>query len=121
MNYIVPAMVLLESAIEHSKATGENYFLNSIEKYIDHIIDTFGREVGKKRGYPGHQEIELALVKAYEYTNKKKYLDLATYFIEERGKTDSNHKHYFINENEILKKFTKIRLFKTTFQFKRFC
>ena len=95
---------LLESAIEHSKATEENHFLNSIEKYIDHIIDTFGREVGKKRGYPGHQEIELALVKAYEYTNKKKYLDLATYFIEERGKTDSNHKHYFINENEILKK-----------------
>ena len=95
---------LLESAIEHSKATGENHFLNSIEKYIDHIIDTFGREVGKKRGYPGHQEIELALVKAYEYTNKKKYLDLATYFIEERGKTDSNKKNYFINENEILKK-----------------
>ena len=95
---------LLESAIEHSKATEENHFLNSIEKYIDHIIDTFGQEVGKKRGYPGHQEIELALVKAYEYTNKKKYLDLATYFIEERGKTDSNNKHYFINENEILKK-----------------
>ena len=98
---------LLESAIEHSKATGENHFLNSIEKYIDHIIDTFGREVGKKRGYPGHQEIELSLVKAYEYTNKKKYLDLATYFIEERGKTDSNNKHYFINENEILKKIHK--------------
>ena len=95
---------LLESAIEHSKATEENHFLNSIEKYIDHIIDTFGREDGQKRGYPGHQEIELALVKAYEYTNKKKYLDLATYFIEERGNTDSNHKHYFINENEILKK-----------------
>ena len=95
---------LLESAIEHSKATGENFFLNSIEKYIDHIIDTFGREYGKKRGYPGHQEIELALIKAYEYTNKKKYLKLATYFIEERGKSDTNHKHYFINENEILKK-----------------
>ena len=95
---------LLESAIEHSKATEENHFLNSIEKYIDHIIDTFGQEVGKKRGYPGHQEIELALVKAYEYTKKNKYLDLATYFIEERGKTDSNNKHYFINENEILKK-----------------
>ena len=94
----------MESAIEHSKATGENYFLNSIEKYIDHIIDTFGREYGKKRGYPGHQEIELALIKAYEYTNKKKYLKLATYFIEERGKSDTNHKHYFINENEILKK-----------------
>ena len=95
---------LLESAIEHHKSTGNSKFLDALERYIDHIISKFGTEEGKMRGYPGHQEIELALVKAYEYTNKKKYLDLATYFIEERGKTDSNHKHYFINENEILKK-----------------
>ena len=95
---------LLESAIEHHKATGNSKFLDALERYIDHIISKFGTEEGKMRGYPGHQEIELALVKAYEYTNKKKYLDLATYFIEERGKTDPNHKHYFINENEILKK-----------------
>ena len=100
---------LLESAIEHSKATGENYFLEAIEKYIDHINDTFGLEDGKKRGYPGHQEIELALVKAYEYTNKKKYLELATYFIEERGKSDLNNKHYFINEKEkLIKNFQKL-------------
>jgi len=69
---------LLESAIEHHKATGNSKFLDALDRYIDHIISKFGTEEGKMRGYPGHQEIELALVKAYEYTNKKKYLELAT-------------------------------------------
>ena len=59
----------------------------------------------KKRGYPGHQEIELALIKAYNFTKKKKFLDLATYFIDERGTDNKNNKHYFIEERKkILKK-----------------
>ena len=92
---------LLESAIEHHKATGNPKFFDAIEKYIDLIITKFGREDGKKRGYPGHQEIELALVKAYEYTNKQKFLDLATYFIDERGIQVDTSDNYFINERKI--------------------
>ena len=69
---------LLESAVEHHKATGDSKFFDAMERYVDHIISKFGKEEGKMRGYPGHQEIELALVKAYEHTNKKKFLDLAT-------------------------------------------
>ena len=95
---------LLESAIEHCKATGDKRFFNAIEKYIDHIGSIFGKEKGKKRGYPGHQEIELALIKAYEYTKKKKFLHLATYFIDERGSTNKNKKHYFIEERKKLQK-----------------
>ena len=96
---------LLESAIEHCKATGDKRFFNSIEKYIDHIISIFGKEKGKTRGYPGHQEIELALIKAYNFTKKKKFLDLAAYFIDERGTDNKNNKHYFIEERKkILKK-----------------
>ena len=95
---------LLESAIEHCKATGDNRFFNAIEKYIDHIGSIFGKEKGKKRGYPGHQEIELALIKAYEYTKKKKFLDLASYFIDERGSTNKDNKHYFIEERKKLQK-----------------
>jgi len=89
---------LLESAIEHHKATGNSKFFNAMEKYVDHIISKFGREEGKMRGYPGHQEIELALVKAYEYTNKQKFLDLANYFIDERGTHTSHEDHYYVKE-----------------------
>ena len=75
-----------------------------MEKYVDHIISKFGREEGKMRGYPGHQEIELALVKAYEYTNKQKFLDLATYFIDERGTHSKPEDHYYVNEKKRLLK-----------------
>src|SRR5258708_2957652 len=51
----------------------------------------FGPKAGQKRGYCGHEEIELALVKLYRLTNKQQYLDLARYFIDERGKLP----HYF--------------------------
>ncbi len=98
---------LLESAVENHKATGNRKFFDAMEKYVDHIISKFGKEEGKMRGYPGHQEIELALVKAYEHTNKKKFLDLATYFIDERGTHTAKEDHYFINERKILKEKEK--------------
>jgi len=97
----------LESAIEHHKATGNPKFFDAMEKYVDHIISKFGIEEGKMRGYPGHQEIELALVKAYEHTNKQKFLDLATYFIDERGTHTTKEDHYFINERKTLKEKEK--------------
>ena len=93
---------LLESAIEHHKATGNSKFFKAMERYVDHIITKFGREEGKMRGYPGHQEIELALVKAYEHTNDKKFLDLATYFIDERGTHSKAEDHYFVKEKKKL-------------------
>ena len=93
---------LLESSIEHHKATGNSKFFDAMERYVDHIISKFGKEEGKMRGYPGHQEIELALVKAYEHTNKKKFLDLATYFIDERGTHDKPEDHYYVKEKKKL-------------------
>jgi uncharacterized protein len=65
-------------------------------RYMDHIAATFGPGPNQKRGYPGHQEIELALVKLYHATGRKKYLDLASYFIDERGRQP----HYFDQERE---------------------
>ena len=50
---------------------------------------------GQKRGYPGHQEIEIALIKLYRLTGDRKHLDLATYFINERGHQPP---HYFAEE-----------------------
>jgi DUF1680 family protein len=68
-----------------------------MERYLDHIDSTFGTEPGKKRGYDGHEEIELALMKLYYLTGEKKHLDFAAYMINERGRTDP---HYFDIERE---------------------
>jgi len=76
---------LMEGAVAHYQATGNPKLLEALSHYADHIDETFGREPNKKRGYCGHPEIELALVKLYHATNNSRYLDLATYFIDERG------------------------------------
>jgi uncharacterized protein len=85
---------LLEGAIAYYRATGRRRFLQVMERYVDHIAATFGRGPGQKRGYPGHQEIELALVKLYRLTGDRRRLDLASYFIDERGRQP----HYFTEE-----------------------
>ncbi len=77
---------LLEGAIAYFRATGRRRFLDVMERYLDHIAATFGRGPGQKRGYDGHQEIELALVKLYRLTGDRRRLDLAAYFIDERGR-----------------------------------
>jgi DUF1680 family protein len=87
---------LLEAALEHLKLDPDSRFFAALEKYIDHIAQVFGRGVGQKRGYPGHQEIELALLKAYEYTGKAKFLELAGFFLDERGQAP----HYFELEDQ---------------------
>jgi uncharacterized protein len=85
---------LLEGAIAYFRATGKRRFLDIMERAIDHIAATFGRGSGQKRGYPGHQEIELALIKLYRLTGDRRRLDLAAYFIDERGREP----HYFTQE-----------------------
>ncbi|MBQ9530503.1 MAG: glycoside hydrolase family 127 protein [Eubacterium sp.] len=77
---------LTEGAIAYFNATGERALLDATCRYADLICETFGREEGKKRAYPGHEITEMALVKLYEITGEKKYLDEAKYFIDERGK-----------------------------------
>jgi len=90
---------LMEAALEHLKLNGTSRFYDAMERCMEHIASTFGIEPGKKRGYPGHQEIELALLKAYEQTGKQKFLDLADYFLSERG----SKPHYYDEEERQLK------------------
>lgn len=87
---------LIEAAVAYYKATGKKKFLDIMDKYVDHIIEEFGPEEHKRQGYPGHQEIELALVKFYELTSDEKYLKLASYFIDQRGQQP----YYFDEEWE---------------------
>ncbi len=77
---------MLEGAIAYFLATGRRRLLDIMEKYVDHIATVFGPGPDQKHGYPGHQEIELALIKLYHLTKDRKRLDLAAYFINERGK-----------------------------------
>jgi uncharacterized protein len=82
---------MLEGATAYFQATGRRELLDTMLRYVDHIASVFGRGEGQKRGYCGHQEIELALIKLYHVTKDRKHLDLAAYFIDERGRLP----HYF--------------------------
>lgn len=86
---------LIEGAVAHHQATGQRKLLDALSRYADHIADTFGREPGKKRGYCGHPEIELALVRLYHETGNRRYLDLASYFVDERGQHGPDYPHYY--------------------------
>ena len=88
---------MLEGAIAYYETTGRRRWLDVMERYVEHIRQTFGTGPGQRRGYCGHQEIEIALIKLYRLTGEKKHLDLATYFINERGHQPP---HYFDVERE---------------------
>lgn len=77
---------MMEAAVDYYEATGKRKLLDSMCRFADHIDTISGPEEGKKQGYPGHQEIELALVKLFRVTGNKKYLNLAKFFLDERGK-----------------------------------
>ncbi|MBN1138873.1 MAG: glycoside hydrolase family 127 protein [Anaerolineae bacterium] len=91
---------LMEAAVAYYTGTGKRTLLDVLCRYADHIGRVFGWGRGKKRGYPGHEEIELGLVKLYRATadtnhpGEKRYLDLAGYFVDERGRFP----HYFDQE-----------------------
>lgn len=87
---------MMEAATAYYQATGKRKLLDVMCRFADYIDTVFGPEPGKLKGYPGHQEIELALVKLYQVTGDDKYLKLSRYFLDERGQSP----HYFDTEWE---------------------
>lgn len=81
---------LMEAAVAYAEATGRKTLLECMEKYADYINRVFVVEKSSAFSTPGHEEIELALVRMYRYTGKKKFLDLAAYFINTRGTLDED-------------------------------
>lgn len=77
---------LTEGAIAYYEGTGKDKLLKAARRFADYIASVFGPEEGKCKGYPGHEIAEMALGKLYEVTGEEKYLDLARFFIDERGK-----------------------------------
>lgn len=83
---------LLEAAVTRHIAMGcpkHDYFLEVMQKYVELVKKTFGDRDGQRLDYPGHQEIELALMRLYNVTGDESLVDLAKFFIEERGRTDA--------------------------------
>jgi len=76
---------LIEAAVAHHQATGKRTLLDVAIKFADYIDFVFGSGPGKRMGYPGHEEIELALFKLWRLTGEKRYYDLAAFFLESRG------------------------------------
>ncbi|MBR3691296.1 MAG: glycoside hydrolase family 127 protein [Clostridia bacterium] len=86
---------LIEAAVAYYHATGKDKLMGLVEKYID-LVDRIFR-VEQSAGFvtPGHEEIELALIKLYRATGKEKYLTLAKFFLESRGRNDLDIKGYY--------------------------
>ena len=82
---------MYEAAVAHYQATGKRTFLDVAVKNADLIANTFGPD--KQYGVPGHQEIEIGLVKLFRVTGDEKYLNLAKYFLDIRGQKVDNVKY----------------------------
>jgi uncharacterized protein len=76
---------MFEAAVAHFQATGKTTFLNIATRYADNIDSIFGPPP-KRLGYPGHPEIELALIKLWRATGNQRYFELARFFVENRGR-----------------------------------
>ena len=85
---------LMEAAVAYYEGTGKRKFLECMCRFADLICDTFGTEEGKIHGYPGHEEVEIGLVKLARVTDNLKYLKQAKYFIDARGVGEN----YFMKE-----------------------
>jgi len=84
---------MYEAAVAHFQATGKRAFLAIAEKNAGLLLRTFGTGPGQRRGFPGHQEIEIGLSKLFRTTGNRAYLDLAKFFLDERGHYFGGEKH----------------------------
>lgn len=87
---------MVEGAVAYYEATGKDKLLRAVIRFVDCVDRHIGPEAGKLHGYPGHEELELALVRLYAVTRDKKHLALARYFIDQRGRQPL----YFVEEAE---------------------
>ena len=97
----------IEAAIAYHKATGKDKLLNCVLKNVDMIYRVFVEEQGAAFVTPGHEEIELALLKLYDYLGNEKHLELARFFIDQRGNNDKEEKSFQIQSNLPLREISE--------------
>jgi uncharacterized protein len=86
---------LIEAGVSLHRGTGDRKILEVARRLADHIESRFGTDPSKVPGYCGHEEIELALVKLARLTGEQRYMRLALYFVDQRGRVPS----YFETES----------------------
>ena len=89
-----------EMAVEHNRLTQETNVLNAARRFADHIDRIFGP--GKRYDVDGHEEVELALVKLYRATGERRYLNLARFFLDERGYTHGTEHKLFDPKSAVM-------------------
>lgn len=83
-----------EMAVAHARLTGDSRVLNAARRFADLLDRSFGP--GKRYDVDGHQEVELALVKLYRATGERPYLELARFFLDERGYAHGTSRQPFV-------------------------
>ncbi|QMI03443.1 glycoside hydrolase family 127 protein [Citrobacter sp. RHB25-C09] len=87
---------MIEAGVAFFQATGKRRLLEVVCRLADHIDRVFGPGENQLHGYPGHPEIELALMRLFEVTQQPRYLALVNYFVEQRG----TQPHFYDEEYE---------------------
>ncbi|OCF42272.1 hypothetical protein I317_03891 [Kwoniella heveanensis CBS 569] len=93
---------LLEAALAHHRWSGDRKFLNLMLKYIDLLMKTFGPGKNQLHGYPGHPELELAVLRLYSETRDPRHYSFGHYLVAARGKREPSlgGKPFFVWEAE---------------------
>lgn len=91
---------MYEAAVAHCIATGQRNFLDIATRSADHLYDLFGP--GKTEAMPGHEEIEIGLLKLYRVTSEPRYLELAKTFMDRRGHGLMNYDPYFQDQKPVV-------------------
>ncbi|KAG5765765.1 hypothetical protein H9Q72_006167 [Fusarium xylarioides] len=85
---------LAEFAVAHHQLTGSDELIQVVRRFVVLLHNT----IIPNGGYPGHQELELALMRLHQVTQDRLYLETAGYFVRERGKHDDQGRTFFDRE-----------------------
>lgn len=94
---------MIEAGVAYYNVTGKRKLLDVCIRMADHMMTIFGP--GKRNWVPGHEEIELALVKLYQATGDKKYLEFSEWLLDQRGHGYGSHS---VSQGEAARKWNPV-------------
>ena len=94
--------LLYEAGVAYQQATGKRTLLDTAIKSADFLDRTFGPGEAQLHETSGHEEVELALIRLYQATGSEKYLQLAQYFVDQRGRRTPNYGAYAQDQKPVV-------------------